>query len=56
VAEEPVAEEEEEEETGVLAWFKREDLLTMPNWSWVALLLVIILGSCSSCCAMFMIR
>jgi hypothetical protein len=62
VAAEPVAAEdvppddEEEEEEGVMGWFKREDMLSMPNWSWVALLLVVILGCCSSCCVLIMTR
>jgi len=62
VAAEPVAvedvppDDEEEEEEGVMGWFTREDMLSMPNWSWVALLLVVILGSCSSCCVLMMSR
>ena len=48
--------EDEPKETGPMAWLKREDLLTLPNWTWLALLLVIICGSCSSCCVMMMMR
>lgn len=48
--------DEEPEDEGAMAWFKQEDLLSMPNWSWIALLLVIILGSCSCCCVLLMTR